>query len=72
MFVDTIHHATGLRLPAWDFSLRLQAYQLLVEFHYRYYQFFANMLIALAFSYITYRATPDAGPWPVRRGARTC
>ena len=61
--IDTIHHHTGVRLPRWDFSLldqeRLGGYELLVELHYRYYQFFANMLIALVFTYVAYRSTPS-------------
>ena len=63
--IDTIHHRTGVRLPRWDFSLlrqeRLGGYELLVELHYRYYQFFANMLISLAFTYVAYRSRP--GGW---------
>lgn len=63
--IDTVHHWTGVRMPPWDFSLlrdRLDAYQLLVEFHYRYYQFFANMLIALAFSSVAHALRPAANP----------
>ena len=66
---DTIHHHTGVRLPRWDFSLldqgRLGGYELLVELHYRYYQFFANMLIALVFTYVAYRFAPSgrANQW---------
>jgi hypothetical protein len=58
--IDTIHHRTGVRVPHWDFSLlqeRLDAYELLVELHYRYHQFFANMLIALVLAYVAYRST---------------
>ena len=69
--IDTIHHHTGVKLPRWDFSLldqeRLGGYELLVELHYRYYQFFANMLIALTFAYIAYRSTP--GGWADQWGA---
>lgn len=66
--IDTVHHRTGIRMPAWDFSLlheKLDAYQLLVEFHYRYYQFFANILIASVFSYLAYRCAPEGSqaPW---------
>ena len=61
--IDTIHHHTGVRSPRWDFSLldqeRLGGYELLVELHYRYYQFFANMLIALVFMYVAYRSTSE-------------
>ena len=56
--VDTIHHATGLRKPAWDDAAlhqKLQAYQFLIEIHYRYFQFYANTLVALPFSYGVWR-----------------
>jgi hypothetical protein len=57
--IDTIHHRTGIRMPNWDFSLlkdRLAAYEFLVELHFRYHQFFGNVLIALVFTYIAYRS----------------
>jgi hypothetical protein len=60
--IDTIHHHTGVRMPRWDFSLlqeRLGGYELMVELHYRYHQFFANMLIALVFTYVAYRFAPS-------------
>jgi hypothetical protein len=60
--IDTIHHRTGLRFPRWDFS-RLQeqlgAYQLLNELHYKHYQYAANMLVAVVFTYLAYRSTPS-------------
>lgn len=61
--VDSIHHRTGLRKPAWDdgaLEQRLNAYQLLIEIHYRYYQFYANVLVALPFSYILWRFSSSA------------
>ena len=54
--VDTFHHATGLVPPAWDFSKlrdRLDAFEALVENHYRYYQFYSNMLVAVFLSRAT-------------------
>lgn len=60
MIVDTIHHRTGLRQPPLDFSrLRANTYpfEVLVEIHYRYYQFHANMLVAVAFFYACRRLT---------------
>ena len=51
--IDTLHHYTGVALPAWDFS-RLQenvaAFDVLVDIHYRFYLFYANMLIAIVFT----------------------
>lgn len=50
MIVDTIHHATGLRPPAWDFALlaeRADAFNIIVEHYYHYYQFYANTVVSL-------------------------
>jgi hypothetical protein len=52
--VDSLHHATGIVPPAWKFAKlddRLQGFLTLVENHYRYYQFYANMFIAAGFAY---------------------
>ena len=50
LVIDTIHHWTGVPRASWDFS-RLQqnvaAYDVIIEYKYRYYQFYANTLIAL-------------------------
>ena len=60
--IDTIHHYTGIREPRWDFS-RLQqnvaAYQVLIEIHYRFYNFYANMVVALTFTYLSHRISVD-------------
>lgn len=51
--LDHLHHATGIRPPAWKFANlegKLQGYLALIENHYRYYQFYANMLVAVALS----------------------
>ena len=48
--VDRLYHLTGIREPRWDFSVlatRLAAFETLVEYHYRYYQHYANMLVAM-------------------------
>jgi hypothetical protein len=48
--VDTLHRWTGIRPPRWDFG-RLQnreaAFDVLVEGHYRYHQFYGNTLVAM-------------------------
>lgn len=52
--VDTFHHATGVEPPAWEFAGlgdRLAEFQAIVEYHYRYYEFYANMFIAVGFAY---------------------
>lgn len=49
-FIDMIHHRTGIRQPDWDFSQlgkRAAAFDILIEIHYRYFQFYANSMIAV-------------------------
>ena len=44
----------GIVPPAWKFANlegKLQGYLTLIENHYRYYQFYANMFVAAAFAY---------------------
>jgi hypothetical protein len=55
LVLDTLHHRTGLRPTSWDFALlekNVAAFELLVHIHYRYYKFYANMVIALIWAYI--------------------
>ena len=55
LILDTVHHRTGVKPPAWDFSLlekNAAGFKYLVEIHYFYYKFHANMLIALIWSYL--------------------
>ena len=52
--LDTLHHRTGIPPPAWTFAAlpeKLDAFQALIEIHYRYYQMHANLLVALTFAY---------------------
>ena len=52
--IDTIHHATGIAPPPWRFARfddKLQGFMVLVESHYRFYQFYANTFVAAAFCY---------------------
>jgi len=56
--LDSFHHLTGVRYPEWDFSqlqTNLGGYDKLVEFYYRYHEFFGNTLIAGSFTYLTWR-----------------
>ena len=58
LVVDTIHGLTGLPPPVLDFAglgANVAGYLLLIEIHYRHYQFYANMVIAVAVAYISYR-----------------
>jgi hypothetical protein len=47
--VDMAHALTGLPRPQWDDSNlpdRLDAFDLIVEAHYRYYQFYSNTFVS--------------------------
>ena len=71
--VDHLHHATGVVPPAWKFANlegKLQGYLALIENHYRYYQFYANMFVAAAFAY--WARLFSEGPAVTSRLATTC
>lgn len=56
--IDTIHGWTGLPQPHWDFAHlqdNVEAYNVLNEVHYNFYQFHGNMLVALVFAYLARR-----------------
>lgn len=66
--VDWLHAVSGVRRPEWDDSRlneRLPAFEALVENHYRYYQFYANMLVALALVYPVWRLRVHAGAFQI-------
>lgn len=67
--VDTLHARTGLPQPPLDFfRLRgnVEAFSLLIDIHYRHYLFYANMFVATAAAYASYRlwAGQDQFGWP--------
>src|SRR5262245_46345723 len=54
LLIDHVHHWTGVKPPVWDDSRleeRIGAFNYLVDNHYRYYQFYANILISVAIAY---------------------
>jgi len=56
--IDTLHHYTGKPRPKWNDAVlqeKLAAFDLLVQEHYRYYQFYANSLVALIVGYAGHR-----------------
>lgn len=56
--LDMIHAQTGLALPAFDFSklgTNVEAFRLLIDIHYKHYQFHANMIVSTAITYACYR-----------------
>lgn len=65
--LDTLHSRTGLALPPLDFSrlgTNVEAFNLLIEIHYKHYQFHANMVVATALAYACYRIhTGLRGTW---------
>src|SRR4051812_37432340 len=64
--VDTAHRLTGLAPPELDFAAlggNVDAFVLLIEIHYRHYQFYANMFLATAVAYACYRAR--LGVWAI-------
>lgn len=66
--IDTLHHATGVRPPHWNFSRlaeRTDAFHLLIEIHYKYYQFYANSVVALLFAYGAWRSNSSLATRPI-------
>ncbi len=58
LIVDQIHSFTGLGGPAFNaraLEERPAAFTLLIESHYRYYQFYSNTLVAVAGTYSMHR-----------------
>jgi hypothetical protein len=68
LFVDHLLAWTGIRAPELrleHLERRLAAFDYFVEYHYRYYQFYANTLIAILWTYALNRAfstSPLLGP----------
>lgn len=54
LFIDMLHQRTGINPPQWNFAhleTGVDAFEFLVAIHYRYYKYYANMLVALIWSY---------------------
>ncbi|MCC6426038.1 MAG: hypothetical protein IT435_04385 [Phycisphaerales bacterium] len=65
--LDTLHHATGVVRPRLDESRladRLEAFDYLVECHYRYYQFYGNTLVATLVAYAAWSGGPSGSVSP--------
>ena len=59
--LDRIHHHTGLKPPEIDYSIlqeRFDAFEGAVHNHYRYYQFYGNLLMALLLSIVGLGVAP--------------
>lgn len=60
LLIDGVHHLTGLKEPAWDFSRlgpNVAAFDVLIRIHYQFYQFNANLLVAILFTYVMRKST---------------
>lgn len=67
LVLDRLHYRTGIRRPAWNFSRLEQhvtAFQLAVDYHYRYYQFYGNTLMVLVVSVFLPHPIPGLLPGP--------
>src|SRR5207302_207641 len=56
LVIDTVHHRTGVKPPSWDFAALgtgAGAFEVLIQIHYQYYKFYANMVVALAWAYLS-------------------
>lgn len=65
LVIDHVMHGIGVQAPRWSPSqleTHLSSFTYLVESHYRYYQFYANSVVALVWTYAIYRAM-SAAPW---------
>lgn len=54
LLIDPLHYWTGTVPPRWDderLDDNLAAFNYLVEAHYRFYQFYANTLVAIVWAY---------------------
>lgn len=59
LVVDTLHARTGLTAPPLDYGRlgeNVGAVRLLIDIHYTYYRFYANMLVALVVAWAGHRA----------------
>lgn len=62
--IDTLHHQTGLTKPVLDESKlpdRLEAFDYIVENHYRYHQFAGNTAVAALVAYGCWRSGAGSG-----------
>jgi len=64
--IDTLHHKTGVvrrRFNFYQLNEKMPAYQIAVEYTYRYFQFYGNMVLSVAIFCISRQLTQ--GVWSV-------
>lgn len=70
LMLDTLHGVTGIPRPTWNFALlttHLASFDRLVDDHFRFYQFYSNMLLASVPAFAIWRASdaPSGLPAPL-------
>lgn len=69
--VDSLHFATGVPAKNWDYSKlpqRVEPFRYLVSTQFRYYECYANLLVAIAFTFGVTVATSGIPGTPVLAG----
>jgi len=64
--IDPLHHRTGIVPRDWDYAQlqeNITAVEFLVAHQFRYYQFHANLCIALGFTTLVHLSRPGAWSW---------
>ena len=64
--IDTLHHYTGLKRPEFNFAnLKgvLQEFETINEHHYRFYQYYANTMVAIICTYTIRAIVLKIWPW---------
>lgn len=68
LVIDGLHHRTGVPRPEFDFARlqqNVQAFGVLLDIHYKYYQFYGNSLVALIWVQLARRASQGFFEAPV-------
>jgi hypothetical protein len=63
LLIDHLLHASGVKPPAWrteQLAENMEAVVFVLENHYRYYQFYANTLVAIVWAYLVNRLSGHA------------
>lgn len=58
--VDPLHHVSGVPRKNWDYSrlpAQVEAFRYLVAAQFRYYECYANTMVAIAFTFVAIAAT---------------
>ena len=70
LLLDAIHYRTGVPRANWDarqVTSQIAGFETLVEYHFRYYQFYGNTLLALLLAVSTTNVVSQIIPNPLLR-----